>query len=240
MTKHEVSYGKHKITYTLSRKNVKNINLNLKPNLIVEVSANHKVPIEKIHSFVKRKASWIIKNKEYFMRTFAEIKYEKEYVSGETFKYLGKQYRLKVIKRKDECVKCKQGFFFLYVNDKNNVERKSQLIKEWYKEKSLKVFSESLEKIYKIMKKYNIFKPKILIRIMKARWGSCIESKKTILLNSELIYAPKFCIDYVVLHELIHFKYRTHYKNFYKLMEAIMPDWNKRKEILDTEVVKNL
>ena len=90
------------------------------------------------------------------------------------------------------------------------------------------------------MKKYNISKPNITIRTMKARWGSCIESKKSILLNSELIGAPKFCIDYVILHELIHFKFRTHDKNFYNLQEVVMPDWKKRKEILDVEVVKNL
>lgn len=240
MSKHEITYGKHKIEYTLSRKNVKNINLNLKPNLIIEVSASHEVPMEKIHSFVKRKAAWIIKNKEYFMRTLPEIQYEREYVSGETFKYLGRQYRLKVIQGKDESVKCKRGFFYLYVNNKNDVEKKAQLIKGWYGEKSLRIFNQSLEGIYKLMKKYNISKPQITIRTMKARWGSCIEAKKTILLNSELIDAPKFCIDYVILHELIHFKYGNHDKNFCKLMRAVMPDWKKRKEILDTEVVKNL
>ncbi|MCD4843970.1 MAG: M48 family metallopeptidase, partial [Methanosarcinales archaeon] len=52
--------------------------------------------------------------------------------------------------------------------------------------------------------------------------------------------APKFCIDYVILHELIHLKYRNHDKKFYNMMEALMPDWKRRKEILDLEVVKNL
>ncbi len=235
-----MTYGKHKIQYTLSRKKVKNINLNLKPDLIVEVSANHDVPIEKIHSFVKRKASWIVKNKEYFFKTLPETKYEREYVSGETYKYLGRQYRLKVLKNKEESVKCKRGFFYLYTKDTKNFEMKSQMLKEWYKEKSLKVFNESLEKTYKLMKKYGVPKPKISIRSMKARWGSCMVSKKTILLNTELIDAPKFCIDYVMLHELIHFKYGNHDKKFYKLQEALMPDWKKRKEILDTEVVKSL
>jgi len=240
MSKHEITYGKHRIEYILLRKKVKNINLNLKPNLLIEVSANHEIPIEKIHSFVKRKASWIIKNKAYFMKAFPEIKYEKEYVSGETFKYLGRQYRLKVLKSKNEGVKCERGTLILNIQDKNNFIRKSQLIKEWYQKRSIKIFNESLERIYKSLGKYSIFKPKITIRFMKARWGSCAESKKLIILNSKLIDAPKFCIDYVVLHELIHFKFRDHNKKFYNLQEAIMPDWKKRKEILDVEIVKNL
>jgi predicted metal-dependent hydrolase len=240
MTKHEISYGKHQISYTLKRKDVKNINLNLKPNLTVEISASHNVPIKTIHSFVRKKANWIIRNKEYFMQAFPGVKYGREYVNGETFRYLGRQYRLKVIKRKTESVKCKRGFFYLYVEDKQDYQRKEKLLKDWYQKNSARVFNESLEKMYSILKKYNIPMPKLTIRHMKARWGSCVESKSTILINSDLIEAPKFCIDYVILHELIHFKYKNHDKNFYKLQESIMPDWGKRKNILDTEVVRSL
>jgi predicted metal-dependent hydrolase len=240
MTQHEITYGKHKIQYTLSRKKVKNINLSLKPDLIVEVSASHDVPIEKIHSFVKRKASWIVKNKEYFKRSLSEIKYKKEYVNGETLKYLGRQYRLKVFQSNKEYVKCKRGYLNLYVKDKKDIARKIQLIDDWYKKKSIKIFNESLERVYRPIKKYNIPKPNITIRTMKARWGSCVEPKNKIIINSELINAPKFCIDYVILHELIHFKFRDHNKNFYKLQNTLMPDWKKRKEILDIEIVKNL
>ena len=240
MVKHKITYGRHKIEYTLTRKNVSNINLNLKPNLLVEVSANHNVPIEKVHQFVRKKASWILKNKEYFKKSLPEIKFEREYISGETFRYLGRQYRLKVIKSKKECVKCQRGFFNLFVKDKNDINRKSQLLKQWYKEKSIRVFNDSLERSYKPIKKYNIERPKIVMRLMKVRWGSCIENKKTILLNTELIDAPKLCIDYVILHELIHFKHRNHDKKFYNTMDALMPDWKRRKEILDLEVVKNL
>jgi len=75
---------------------------------------------------------------------------------------------------------------------------------------------------------------------MKARWGSCLKEKNIILLNSELIKAPKFCIDYVILHELIHFKYRNHDAEFYDFMTSLMPDWKQRKEILDEEVVRQL
>jgi predicted metal-dependent hydrolase len=240
MTKHEILYGKQKIEFILNRKNVKNINLNLKPNLTIEVSASEEVPLDKIHSFVKKKASWILKNKIYFMRTIPEIHYEKEFVNGETFKYLGKQYRLKIYESKSEYIKCKGGFLKIYVKNKNDFMKKSELLKNWYIKNRIRIYEDSLERMHKIIKKYDVEKPEIGIRHMKTRWGSCFESKKIILLNSELIFAPTFCIEYVILHELIHLKYRNHDKNFYKLLDTLMPDWKKRKEILDIEIVKNL
>jgi len=63
---------------------------------------------------------------------------------------------------------------------------------------------------------------------------------KTTISNTELIDAPKFCIDYVILHELIHFKHRNHDEKFYNMMDVLMPDWKRRNEILDLEIVKNL
>jgi predicted metal-dependent hydrolase len=83
-------------------------------------------------------------------------------------------------------------------------------------------------------------KPSVNMSVMKARWGSALTEKKVILLNTELIKEPKHCIDYVVLHELIHFKYNDHSDNFYKMLYSLMPDWEKRKAILDEEIVKEL
>lgn len=163
------------------------------------------------------------------------------YLSGETFKYLGKQYRLKVIEA-DKCegVKYFRGYIYLSVKDGSVYSKKEKLIQEWYRTKAIDKFEESLKRIYPFVEKYGINKPDIQIRTMKARWGSCAIDKGYIMLNSELIKAPKLCIDYVVLHELIHFKYRNHDNDFYDFMTSLMPDWKQRKEILDEEVVREL
>lgn len=95
-------------------------------------------------------------------------------------------------------------------------------------------------RMYKLVKNYAIPKLDIRIREMKARWGSCHREDHIILLNSELIKAPKHCIDYVVLHELIHFKYKNHDRRFYTFLTTSMTDWKNRKQILDEEVVKDL
>jgi hypothetical protein len=74
--------------------------------------------------------------------------------------------------------------------------------------------------------------PKLAIRKMPKRWGSYLSNKK-IILNPLLIKASKDCIDYVIVHELCHIKYRKHNKYFFKLQESIIPDWKKTKEKLE-------
>ena len=241
MEKHKITYGGKIIEFDLQRKNVKNINLSVRPDMSIVVSASEKVPIEYILGFLKTKAPWIIANVGYFKDVQSEHIADKEYLSGETFKYLGKQYRLKVEESdKIEGVKYYRGYLYLSVNDRHNYTRKEKLINNWYREKAHEKFNESLQRMYQYLEKYGIDKPVIQIRKMKARWGSCIPEKQLILLNSELIKAPKLCIDYVVLHELIHFKYRNHDSNFYDFMTSLMPDWKQRKKILDDQVVREL
>jgi len=237
--KYEVHYNGKVIEFELYRKNVKNVNVNVKPDMTVMISANEKVPVEFIMNFVKSRAPWILKNIKYFKKT-QPYENSKEYVSGETFKYLGKQYRLKVFVSEKEEVKYFRGFIHLYVKDKTNYERKEKLMETWFKQRSEVVFDESLDRVYPLVEKHGILNPTIMIKVMKARWGSCIKDKNTILLNHELIKAPKYCIDYVVLHELIHFIEGNHNKDFYNLMTVLMPDWRDRKEILDEEVVRDL
>lgn len=209
--------------------------------MTISVSANEEVPLEDIVRFVKDKAPWIVKNIKYFKDVQPEHVSDKEYVSGETFKYLGRQYRLVVDQiDKDENIKLYQGYFYLNVKDKTNTKRKEKLMDNWFRKKANIIFNESLDRVYLTLEKYDINKPEIQIKTMKARWGSCLKDKGIIILNYELIKAPKFCIDYVVLHELIHFKYRDHDANFYDFMTSLMPNWKKRKEILDEEVVREL
>ncbi|MED4867307.1 SprT family zinc-dependent metalloprotease [Heyndrickxia faecalis] len=240
MEKHQIEYANKIIDFVVKRKKVKNVNLNIKPDMTIEVTANDRVPLDFICDFVKTKGVWILKN----VKTFQDIQpyrqSEREYVSGETFKYLGKQYRLRVMQEEEEKVKYFRGFIYLYVKDTENVNRKAKLIDEWYREKAQKTFHESLAKMFPLVQKYGVDKPNMDLRSMKARWGSALTEKNTILLNTDLIKAPKYCIDYVVLHELIHFKYNDHSDNFYKMLYSLMPDWEKRKAILDEEVVKDL
>lgn len=235
-----VEYGDEKIYFKLERKDVKNINLNIRPDMSILVSANDSVPLECIKDFVKEKGSWIIRNLNYFKKFGPMQMAEKEYVSGESINYLGKQYRLRVVESKIETVKYFRGYIYIYVKNKDDYKRKEGLFNDWLNEKAHFHFNESLDRMYQLIQDYKIPKPAIKIRQMKARWGSCHRRDRTILLNSDLIKAPKYCIDYVVLHELLHFKYRNHDEEFYGFLTSLMPDWEKRKRILDEEVIRDL
>lgn len=240
MEMHQIEYGNQTIKFYIQRKNVKNVNLNIKPDMTITVSAHEKVPLDFIYNFVREKGAWILKQVKSFESVQPYKQSEREYVSGETFKYLGKQYRLRVREAEEESVKYFRGFIYLFVKDINDKRRKAKLLDEWYRSKAWKVFNESLDKLYPLVQKYDIEKPTINVRTMKARWGSCLTHSDMILLNTELIKAPKYCIDYVVLHELIHFKYNNHSENFYKMLYSLMPDWERRKAILDEEIVRDL
>ena len=155
---------------------------------------------------------------------------KKEYVSGEDFKYLGRSYRLKVVQSKEERVKLQCGYLELFVKDKGDIKRKENLIYEWYHEKATLYFFNILQELNKIVKQ-DI--KSVKIRQMKTRWGSCNPYKSYINLNIELIKKPKSCIEYVVFHELAHLLYPNHSKKFYNYLTLYMPDWQKRKEILE-------
>lgn len=237
---YSIDYGDNKIDFNIQRKDVKNINLTVKPNLEVMVSANNQVPLEYIKEFVYSKAKWIEHHLNYYEKNQSIDQGEKEYVNGESFRYLGRQYRLKVFKSENEDVKYYRGYIHLYIYDLNDIKKKAKLIEDWYEQRSKVIFNDSLQRMHILVKTYDLNFPDLDIRKMKSRWGSCYLEENRIILNSSLIKAPRDCIDYVVLHELIHFKYEKHDGDFFRLLDILMPDWKEKKKILDEIVVREL
>ena len=95
------------------------------------------------------------------------------------------------------------------------------------------IFNEILDEIYPLFIPYGVKKPVLRIRTMKSCWGSCLVNKGIITLNRKLLMKPRECIEYVVMHELCHFIYPDHSKQFYGFMEKLMPDWKERREHLN-------
>jgi len=181
---------------------------------------------------VKRRAAWILKQKDFFLGYTPKL-VERKYISGETHRYLGKQYRLKIRKSSVQEIKLKNGYFQIYVPVKNDKEIIEKLLMDWYFTRANMKFQERLEFCYQKVKRHEIGNiPKFQIRKMSKRWGSCTNDKRLIL-NLDLIKAPSYCIDYVIIHELCHFKYRNHDYDFFNLLYHILPDWEKRKDKLE-------
>ena len=209
------------------RKDVKNITLKVRPNGEAILTTPKAASDEHIKFIMQKRAKWIAKKRTFF----ASFKTpQKEYVSGEDFKYLGRSYRLKVMQSKEERVKLQRGYLELFVKDKSDLERKENLVHEWYNEKATLYFFNILQEFNKIVKQ-DI--KSVKIRQMKTRWGSCNPYKSYINLNIELIKKPRACIEYVVFHELVHLLHPDHSKKFYDYLTLYMPDWQKRKEILE-------
>lgn len=210
------------------KKDIKNITLKVKPTCEVILTAPLLTTDEHIEYILKKREDWISKKIAFYK---ANYKLQvKEYVSGENFKYLGKNYRLKIIQSDDECVKLQRGYIQIFIKNKSNVEKKKRLLNDWYLLKAENYFKKIIDKYSSIV---NVDIQNIRIRQMKTRWGSCNSAKSYINLNSELIKKPSNAIEYVIFHELAHLIHPNHSREFYNYLSTYMPDWRKRKERLE-------
>lgn len=228
---HSINYGKENIFFSLNFSLRKTLSISVNPDLSVSVMAPEGAAIEKVKQKIQKRAPWILKQKEYFTQ-FLPAQTQRVYQSGETHLYLGKQYRLKVEKAKDESVKLKSGRLCVCVKEPADPQRIEALLNDWFKARAKERFSISLQKCWETMRRQKIAQPKLQIRKMVKRWGSCTPTG-IIYLNSDLIKAPSHCIEYVITHELCHLKYPHHGREFYSLLVRVMPDWEKRKKRLE-------
>lgn len=221
------------ISYLLTRKPVKNINLRIKPDGTVSVSADRHVPVKWIDGFIVEKQKFILE---------ALARYEKKrdlaqegprrYEDGEKFSLLGRSLELKVIESREEAAYTDGVYLFLHVKDKDNFRRKEMMISKWFRQCQEEVFGELIDDMYMRLRKYGVPYPEWKIRNMKSMWGSCRPEKGVITLNSRLIAASRNCIEYVVLHEFAHFLYPNHSRQFWNFVAGIMPDWKERRREL--------
>lgn len=227
----KISFGSEKISYSLEYRNRKSLVISVHPDLTVSVIAPEGQSIEKISARVKKRAPWILKQRHYFSK-FLPKQPARRYVSGETHKYLGRHYRLKVIASKIPRVRLKRGYLIVHTQDRNDSTAIKKLVTAWYRIQAEKHFNQSLKRCFPLFKRLQISIPEIRIKQMSKRWGSCTSSG-TVYLNPDLIKAPRQCIDYVMVHELCHLKIRDHSKQYYRLLKKVMPDWEKRKSALE-------
>ncbi len=223
------------IEYKLTRKPVKNINLRIKPDGKIYVSANNRVPTDYIDNFIKEKQGFILDALDNYKEKKKEsVILPKEYVDGEIFKIIGRNLKLIVIESKNESVTIDETNIFLRVknNKKDDKNYKEALMNKWLGELTVETFQEICNEAYQVFKKYGLGYPNVKIRHMTSRWGSCRPRKGNITLNSKLMEAPRESIEYVVFHEFAHFIHPNHSKDFYDFMTLLMPDWKERKKEL--------
>jgi predicted metal-dependent hydrolase len=223
-----IHFGSKQIVFHLEYSNRKSLGITVKPDLSVLVKAPVDTSLEKVKEKLRNKAPWIIRQQSFFLYFHPKTPARK-YLSGETHLYLGRQYRLKVVQNNIEFVKLKGRYIEATATDKSSVK---QLVDDWYLQNAESKFRTIAQPLIDNFKKYNIEPSSIVLRNMPTRWGSCT-SKGKIILNPELIKAPKACIEYVIIHELCHLVYHNHTHKFLELQTKEMPDWEKWKNKLE-------
>ncbi|WP_370931107.1 M48 family metallopeptidase [Bartonella sp. DGB1] len=225
----------NEIPVKVIRKKIKNLHLGVyPPNGLVRVAAPEKFSDESIRLAVITRLSWIKQQIKSFQEQPRQSK--REMVSGEDHYYLGRRYLLDVVYTdKTPFVEIKnKKKIVLNINLDTGREAREKLLKHWYRNEMQKILP-------KIIKKWEIKSGLKVqsygIRRMKTKWGSCNQTQKRIWLNLELIKKPKNCIEYVVMHEMVHFLERTHNDNFIYYMDRFMPKWRIFKNELNKSVL---
>lgn len=233
--KYTINFGKTNISFSLKRKERKTLAIHVYPNKQIEVIAPEESSLEKIYDKVKKRASWIIRKQIEFDRIQPQLP-KPLYLSGETYKFLGHQYRLKILQDIDKNIYIHDGFLILTTLSTNNSNQIEKMIIKWYRKQAMTIFNKRLIECIGNVSKIGITEiPEWSLRIMSKRWGSCTKKRK-ILLHPELVAAPKDCIDYVIIHELCHLIEHNHSSKFYKILETVLPNWKKRKAKLNETI----
>lgn len=219
--------------YELFYTDRKTLGIKVYPDTSVKVFAPIDTDLPIIEQHLKAKRKWIEKQQRSF-RSYLPATSARQYIGGESFLYLGKQYMLKIEPSTAEEVKLYQGRLVVKTLNPEATHIK-KLLQQWYIARATILFNKLFEEQFYLFKRFGLEKPVLQIKKMEKRWGSCTPQQK-IILNPELIKAPVACINYVILHELCHLVHHNHSKAFYQLLENFMPDWQKYKQLLETKM----
>ena len=237
-----ITFGSKTIDFKVEYSARKTLGITVTPDLNILVKAPNDSSIEKIKEKLLKKAAWIIKQQSFFL-SFQPKTPPRRYVGGETHLYSGRQYLLKIeneklkmkndrLDTKYEKVKLKGKYLVVYTKNKEHVKK---LVESWYLNKAKEKLNQIVKPMFEqfaIRHKLSIDNYQLSIKKMPTRWGSCTPKGK-IILNPELIKAPRGCIEYVIIHELCHLVYHDHTRKFIELQTKEMPDWEKWKMKLE-------
>lgn len=226
-----IKYGNSKIDFEIVFSNRKTLEIGVNPEMRVIVRAPVNTKSEDIRFWVRKRAGWI-KNKKRFFLNYQSNVPERQFVGGESHLYLGRHYRLKISSGNYNSIKLLRGYFEIICKGEKNPDKIKKILDEWYIQKAKQIFSDRLDYLFPFFEKMGFQKPCLRIRKMKTRWGS-LSSKGNMTINLYLIKAPKESIDYLIVHELCHLKYKRHDRKYYAFLDKIMPDWRARKKKLE-------
>ena len=229
-----VYFGEKQIHYEIIRTSRKKTMAIYVEPTVVTVRAPTRLSGEKIRSLVLKKSRWIFNRQEQIKRERA-LHAPKEFISGESFPYLGRQYRLEVlqtVKEPDDSCHFTNGHIQVkigaHLKSKEAKEAVREAVITWYKDR---VKSKIIERLPHLTRQLGRWPASIQIKDQKCRWGSC-SRKGAIHLNWKIIMAPVSVMDYLIVHELCHLIHQNHSAAYWKEVEALIPDYRKMRDWL--------
>ena len=228
--KYKVQYGTKELEFKIEFRNRDTMSISVEPPNNILVVAPTGTPEENIKEIVKSRGKWIVQ-KLFEFRNIEAKKVNREFVNGESFMYLGRNYSLQIhidkALQNNSKVKLFRGKFHVYVKEKNE-EIIKEAMEAWSREKT----EEQVRKRIKYYKKFFEKKPSdIKVKEQKKRWASCT-SKNELLFNWRCGMAKATALDYIVVHEMCHMYYKNHSQEFWDLVASVMSDYESRKEWL--------
>ena len=220
------------LTFQLNRKAIKNLHINvLPPDGVVRISAPEKMTETAIRMAVISRIPWIKKQQESFQNQPRQS--DREMVTGECHYLWGRRCRLVFNEYQGKQAVKKQGSnkLVLIVKPDTPVEKKAELLSRFYRAE-LQLNAEKL--FAKWTPILGVEPSHWQIRKMKTKWGSCNTATHSINLNLELAKKPPECLEYILVHELIHLLERHHNEHFKSLMDQYLPDWRERRNLLNS------
>ena len=228
-----VMYGSSRIEFSIVEGNRKTVSVIVDPVEGVIVKAPRKTNESQIQEIVTKKAPWILEKLK-GIQELVRVPPEKEFVSGESFPYLGRNYRLKVNRTGPEASKIGLvgGRFVINVDPSVSDEIKAKTVRsalvKWYVDHARVRF---IERVTMYAPKVDAHPSRVVIKKQLKRWGSCTKNGR-VNFNWKIIMAPMSIVDYVVVHELCHLREPSHSSAFWILLRSVVPDYEERRNWL--------
>lgn len=234
LAERSVLYGRKRIPFELRFSERKTLGIEVYPDLSVVAVAPSGADTATIDEKVLKRAAWILKQQNDF-EAFLPIQPAHTYTSGESFRYLGRQYKLRIFKAKNQLVRMQRGQIQVCLPDRTDAATVKTMLDAWFRHRAELVIAELWPKCVSKVERHGIEAKTYQLRKMKTRWGSCGKNG-AILLNPELISAPKQCIEYLIIHELCHLKHYNHGAEFFELLSVLVPDWEALRTKLNASI----
>jgi len=212
------------------RENIKNLHISVYPPAgRVRVSAPERLSDETIRLAIVQRMPWIKRQRAQLQQADRQTK--RQMLSGESHYVWGRRYRLDVTRTSGHYgVEISGSTLYVITPEGSEAETRFGTLDRWYRRQLKAVVPDLVAKWAGII---GVDAPKVVVRRMKTKWGTCAMGTHTILLNSELAKKDPRCLEYIIVHEMTHFVERGHGDRFVALMDQYLPDWQARRDDLN-------